>query len=85
MYGARQRPSHLICGLCPSITDTSIALRFPHMLILHAVLDHDVSLADVARTCDWVIADENSNVHLEVLKLGIPTLAIRRLGLTKLN
>jgi hypothetical protein len=44
MYGARQRPSHLICGLCPSITDTSIALRFPHMLIIHAVLDHDVSL-----------------------------------------
>ena len=49
MYGARQRPSHLICSLCPSITDTSIALRFPHMLIIHAVLDHDVSLADVAR------------------------------------
>ena len=48
MYGRRQRPSHLICGLCPSITDTSIALRFPHMLIIHAVLDHDVSLAEVA-------------------------------------
>tara|TARA_B100000959_G_scaffold230516_1_gene246645 strand:+ start:248 stop:418 length:171 start_codon:yes stop_codon:yes gene_type:complete len=44
MYGARQRPSHLICGLCPSITDTSIALRFPHMLIIHAVLEHDVAL-----------------------------------------
>ena len=27
--------------------------------------------------CDWVIADENSNVHLPVLKLGIPTVAIR--------
>jgi len=50
MYGSRQRPSHLICGLCPSITDTSIALRFPHMLIIHAVLDHDVSLWDVARS-----------------------------------
>jgi hypothetical protein len=44
MYGARQRPSHLICGLCPSITDTTFALQFPHMLIIHAVLDHDVSL-----------------------------------------
>ena len=50
MYGQRQRPSHLICGLCPSITDTSFALRFPHMLIIHAVLDHDVSLEDVARS-----------------------------------
>jgi hypothetical protein len=36
MYGARQRPSHLICGLCPSITDTTFALQFPHMLIIHA-------------------------------------------------
>jgi len=43
MYGQRQQPSHLICGLCPSITDTSFALRFPHMLILHAVLDYAVS------------------------------------------
>ena len=50
MYGARQRPSRLICGLCPPITDTSIALRFPHMLIIHAVLDHDVSLEDVVRS-----------------------------------
>ena len=50
MYGQRQRPSHLICGLCPSITDTSFAQRFPHMLIIHAVLDHDVSLEDVARS-----------------------------------
>ena len=50
MYGARQRPSHLICGQCLSITDTSIALRFPHMLINHAVLDQDVSLEDVARS-----------------------------------
>ena len=49
-YARRQRPSHLVCGLCPSITDTSIALRFPHMLIIHAVLDHDVSLEDVARS-----------------------------------
>lgn len=37
-------------------------------------------LGDVARQCDWVVADENSNVHLPVLKLGIPTLAVRNLG-----
>lgn len=39
------------------------------------------SLTDVARRCDWVIADQNSNVHLPVLKLGIPTIAIKQLGL----
>ena len=38
-------------------------------------------LADVARECDWVIADENSNVHLQVLRLGIPTVVVRRLGI----
>jgi hypothetical protein len=38
-------------------------------------------LSDVARRCDWVIADENSNVHLPVLKLGIPTVVVRGLGL----
>jgi hypothetical protein len=37
-------------------------------------------LQDVARECDWVIADESSNVHLNVLKLGIPTVAIKNLG-----
>jgi hypothetical protein len=37
-------------------------------------------LSDVVRQCDWVIADENSNVHLPVLKLGVPTIAIKRLG-----
>ena len=36
---------------------------------------------EVARRCDWVIADENSGVHLPVLKLGIPTVAIKHLGL----
>lgn len=39
-----------------------------------------VPVGDVARRCDWVIADENSNVHLPVLKLGIPTIAVRNLG-----
>ena len=39
------------------------------------------ALSDVARRCDWVIADENSNVHLPVLKLGIPTVVVKGLGL----
>ncbi len=38
------------------------------------------SLADVEQQCDWVIGDENSNLHLPVLKLGIPTVAIKHLG-----
>ena len=41
----------------------------------------EVPVADVARRCDWVVADENSNVHLPVLKMGIPTIAVRKLGL----
>ena len=39
------------------------------------------ALEDVTRQCDWVIADENSNVHLQVLKLGVPTVAVTGLGL----
>ncbi len=50
MYELRERPSHLICGLCPSIADTSFALRFPQLLILHAVLDHAVTLEAVGRS-----------------------------------
>lgn len=38
------------------------------------------TLSDVARQCDWVVADENSGVHLPVLKLGIPTVAVKNLG-----
>lgn len=62
-------------------------LEEPH---LHYVL-HDrtgvvesprrAALPEVAQQCDWVIADENSNVHLPVLKLGIPTVAVRHLGI----
>ncbi len=36
---------------------------------------------EIAAQCDWVIADENSGVHLPVMKLGIPTVAIKHLGL----
>ncbi|OFW14367.1 MAG: hypothetical protein A3F70_11705 [Acidobacteria bacterium RIFCSPLOWO2_12_FULL_67_14] len=39
------------------------------------------ALPDVARQCDWVIGDENSGVHLPVLKLGIPTVGVKHLGL----
>jgi len=41
----------------------------------------EAALVDVARHCNWVIAYENSGVHLPVLKLGIPTIAVKNLGL----
>lgn len=37
----------------------------------------DLLLQEVVRQCDWVIADENSNVHLGVLKMGVPTVSLR--------
>jgi len=71
-----------------------ILVRWHPSMIERARMDHvledlsgvvetpqDASLQDVARQCDWVIADENSGVHLPVLKLGIPTIAVRNLGL----
>lgn len=39
--------------------------------------DPALPLREVARRCDWVIADENSNVNLGVLKAGIPILPLR--------
>jgi hypothetical protein len=71
-----------------------IVIRWHPSMLGRARLDHGIesrsgvvqspsgaSLPDVARQCDWVVADENSNVHLPVLKLGIPTVAVKRLGL----
>lgn len=39
------------------------------------------SLASVVARCDWVIADMDSNVHLDVLKIGVPTIAVAHLGI----
>lgn len=38
------------------------------------------TLLDVATLCDWVVADASSNVHLPVLKLGVPTVALNQIG-----
>jgi len=40
------------------------------------------SLSDVALRCDWVIAPSNSHVHLPILKLGIPSIAISHLSVS---
>lgn len=34
------------------------------------------SAGGVAQVCDWVITDANSNVHLDVLKMGTPTISV---------
>jgi hypothetical protein len=44
------------------------------------VTDPDEELYDVSRRCDWVVADSNSNVHLQVLRAGIPTVAVDELS-----
>ena len=36
-----------------------------------------LTLQEVASQCDWVIADENSNVNLGVLKAGIPIVPMK--------
>jgi hypothetical protein len=38
------------------------------------------SLHEVVDLCDWVVADVASNVHLQVLKLGVPTVAISQMS-----
>jgi hypothetical protein len=40
----------------------------------------NATLESVATQCDWVVADESSCVHLPVLKLGIPTVPVKGLG-----
>lgn len=64
----------------PSMFDVSRLTRVVEDLSGVVVSPMSASLPDVARHCDWVVADENSNVHLPVLKLGIPTVAVRNLG-----
>ena len=76
-FGARQ----ILIRWHPSTLETPHLTRVVSDLTGVAETRRDASLADVARQCDWVVADENSNVHLQVLKLGVPTVTMRRLGL----
>jgi hypothetical protein len=61
--------------LAHRLTDRSGIVEYPGSAPFH----------EVARQCDWVIAAENSNVHLPLLKLGIPTVAVSHLGLYPKN
>ena len=60
------------------------APRLSHRLAdLSGIVEYpgSASFPEIARQCDWVIAADNSNVHLPLLKLGIPTVAVSNLGI----
>jgi hypothetical protein len=72
----RWHPSMIeVPHLAQYLTDRSDIVEYPGS----ALFD------EVARQCDWVIAADNSNVHLPLLKLGIPTIAVSNLGLYPKN
>ena len=75
------RARHIVIRWHPSRLDQA---RYLHLLRNGSGIEESpmaATLPEVARRCDWVIADENSNVHLPVLKLGIPTVVVKGLGL----
>jgi hypothetical protein len=77
VFGARR----VVIRWHPSRLDQA---RYLHLLSDRSGIEESpmsATLPEVARQCDWVIADENSNVHLPVLKLGIPTVVVKGLGL----
>lgn len=76
-FGARR----VVIRWHPSRLDQA---RYLHLLQDRSGVDESpmsATLVEVAAQCDWVVADENSNVHLQVLKLGIPTVVVKGLGL----
>jgi hypothetical protein len=54
--------------------------------VLHSIgpevveTSHGERLEDVAQRCDWAIASPGSNAHLQVLKMGVPTIAVTGLS-----
>jgi hypothetical protein len=77
VFGARR----VVIRWHPSRLDQA---RYLHLLSDRSGIEESpmsATLVEVARQCDWVVADENSNVHLPVLKLGIPTVVVKGLGL----
>jgi hypothetical protein len=77
VFGARR----VVIRWHPSRLDQA---RYLHLLSDRSGIEESpmsATLPEVAGQCDWVVADENSNVHLPVLKLGIPTVVVRGLGL----
>lgn len=78
---AHYRARRIVIRWHPSMLETP---RLAHRLADRTGVEEYPGSArfhDVAQQCDWVIAAENSNVHLPLLKLGIPTVAVKGLGL----
>ncbi len=72
LLGARQ----VVIRWHPSTIDRpelEVLRRFPGKVT--ESVDRE-SVGDVAAKCDWVIAGLDSNVHLDVLRLGIPSIAV---------
>ena len=63
----------------PSITDTTFALQFPNMLIIHAVIEHDGRSAVSARHCTvwnrWLAAPGHTRASGAVAGDGLPELS----------
>ena len=75
------RARRIVIRWHPSMLEPSrLALVVPDLTGI-TVSSASASLAHVAGECDWVVAAENSNVHLPVLRLGLPTVAVKGLGL----
>ena len=78
---AHFRARQIIIRWHPSMLE---APRLGHRLTdLSGIVEYpwSASFPEIARHCDWVIAADNSNVHLPLLKLGIPTVAVSNLGI----
>jgi hypothetical protein len=75
------RASQIVIRWHPSMLE---APRLSHRVNdLSGIVEYpgSASFPEIARQCDWVIAADNSNVHLPLLKLGIPTVAVSGLGI----
>ena len=75
------RARQIIIRWHPSMLE---APRLAHRLAdLSGIVEYpgSASFPEIAQQCDWVIAADNSNVHLPLLKLGIPTVAVSNLGI----
>ena len=75
------RASRIVIRWHPSMLESP---RLAHRIVDRSGIEEYPGSAlfhEVAQQCDWVIAAENSNVHLPLLKLGIPTVAVKGLGL----
>jgi hypothetical protein len=64
----------------PSMLETPHLARLLHDTRGIVESPRSGTVQEAALQCDWVVGDENSNVHLPVMKLGIPSIAVRHLG-----